>query len=125
MLYREIIAVCSEIRTIHINTLCGQNVELLNVKLVVHMVTTGLLRVKSRKIRQEEHVAGTGYRWCRTVLVNIKGSMSVIIVLMVKAELRTGRKRYLSFVGISCCLWRVYCYCRCAVERGRGETCKH
>jgi hypothetical protein len=26
MLYREIIAVCSEIHTKHINTLCGQNV---------------------------------------------------------------------------------------------------
>ena len=39
MLYREIMAVCSEI---HINTLCGQNVEFLNVKLVVHMVTTGI-----------------------------------------------------------------------------------
>jgi hypothetical protein len=32
MLYREIIAVCSEIRTKQINTVCGQNVELLNVK---------------------------------------------------------------------------------------------
>jgi sulfite reductase beta subunit-like hemoprotein len=32
MLYREIIAVCSEIHIKHINTLCGQNVELLNVK---------------------------------------------------------------------------------------------
>jgi hypothetical protein len=32
MLYREIISVCSEIHTKHINTLCGQNVELLNVK---------------------------------------------------------------------------------------------
>ena len=40
MLYGEIIAVCSEIHTKHINTLCGQNVELLNVKLVVHIVTT-------------------------------------------------------------------------------------
>jgi hypothetical protein len=40
MLYSEIIAVCSEIHTKHINTLCGQNVELLNVKLVVHIVTT-------------------------------------------------------------------------------------
>ena len=47
MLYREIIAVCSEIHTKHINTLCGQNVELLNVKLAVHIVTTGLWRVKS------------------------------------------------------------------------------
>ena len=28
MLYRGIIAVCSEIHTKHINTLCGQNVEL-------------------------------------------------------------------------------------------------
>jgi len=36
MLYREIIAVCSEIHTKRINTLCGQNVELLNVKLAVH-----------------------------------------------------------------------------------------
>jgi len=32
MLYREIIAVCSQIHTKHINTLCGQNVEMLNVK---------------------------------------------------------------------------------------------
>jgi len=32
VLYREIIAVCSEIHTKHINTLCGQNVEFLNVK---------------------------------------------------------------------------------------------
>jgi hypothetical protein len=32
MLYREIIAVCSEIHTKHINTLCGQNVEFLEVK---------------------------------------------------------------------------------------------
>jgi hypothetical protein len=32
MLYREIIAVCSEIHTKHINSLCGQNVELLNAK---------------------------------------------------------------------------------------------
>jgi len=42
MLYRVIIAVCSEIHTENINTLCGQNVELLNVKLAVHVVTTGL-----------------------------------------------------------------------------------
>jgi len=42
MLYREIIAVCSQIHTEHINKLCGQNVESLNVKLVVHIVTIGL-----------------------------------------------------------------------------------
>ena len=47
MLYREIIAVCSQIHTKHINTLCGQNLELLNVKLAVHIVSNGLQRVKS------------------------------------------------------------------------------
>jgi len=39
---REIIAVCSDIYKEHINTLCGQNVEFLNAKLVVHIVTIGL-----------------------------------------------------------------------------------
>ena len=42
MLYKEIIADCSEIHTKRKNTLCGRNVELLNVKLVVHIVTIGL-----------------------------------------------------------------------------------
>jgi len=32
MLYREIIAVCSEIHTKHINILCGQNAEFVNVR---------------------------------------------------------------------------------------------
>ena len=47
MLYREIIAVFSQIHTKHVNTLCGQNVELFNVKLVVHIVTPVLYKVKS------------------------------------------------------------------------------
>ena len=42
MLYREIIAVCSQIHTKHIHTLYGQNVELLNVKLAVNIVTIGI-----------------------------------------------------------------------------------
>jgi hypothetical protein len=50
MLYKEIIAVCSEIHTKHTNTLCGQNVEFVNTNLggtysdhsAVHIVTTGL-----------------------------------------------------------------------------------
>jgi len=42
MRYREIIVVCSQIHTKRINILCGQNVELLNVKLAVHIVTTRL-----------------------------------------------------------------------------------
>jgi hypothetical protein len=49
MLYREIIDDCSQIHTKQINSLCGQNVEFLNVKLVVHIVTTGLYRDKISK----------------------------------------------------------------------------
>jgi len=40
MLYGEIMAVCSQIHTKHINTVCGRNADLLNVKLAVHIVTT-------------------------------------------------------------------------------------
>ena len=43
MLYRKIIAVCSQINIKHIIILCGQNVEFLNADLVVHKVTVGLL----------------------------------------------------------------------------------
>jgi len=32
MLYREMIAICTQIHTKHINTLCEQNVELMNVE---------------------------------------------------------------------------------------------
>jgi len=46
MLYREIMAVCSQIHTKHINTLRGQNIEILNVTISVHIVTTGLYSVK-------------------------------------------------------------------------------
>ena len=44
MLYREIIAVCAEIHTKHINTLRGHNVEFLFLilKPVVHTANTGI-----------------------------------------------------------------------------------
>jgi hypothetical protein len=41
MLFRDNVTVSTEIHTEHTKTLCGQNVELLNVKLAVHVVTTG------------------------------------------------------------------------------------
>jgi hypothetical protein len=52
MVYREIMAVCSQIHTKHINTLCGQNVELLNVKLAVHIITTWHIYRESRFIKK-------------------------------------------------------------------------
>ena len=45
VLYREMIAVCFQIHTKHINTLCGQNVELLNITLAVHIVTTRVYNI--------------------------------------------------------------------------------
>ena len=48
MLYREIIALCSQIHTKHINTLCGQNLLLLNV--AVHILTTGNQMVNKSSI---------------------------------------------------------------------------
>ena len=42
MLYREILAVYSEIHTKQIKLLCWQDVQILILKLVVHIVTTGL-----------------------------------------------------------------------------------
>jgi hypothetical protein len=48
MLYREIIPVCSEIHTKHINTLCGLNVELLNVK-------PGSLHIDVQSVPRSKH----------------------------------------------------------------------
>jgi len=42
MLYREIMALFSQIHTKQILALCRQNVEFVKVKLVVYIVTTGL-----------------------------------------------------------------------------------
>jgi len=42
MLYWKIIVLFFRSTQKHINTLCVQNVELLNVKLVLHIVTTGM-----------------------------------------------------------------------------------
>ena len=42
MVCKEIIAVCSQIHPKRVNTLCGQNVELLKIKLAVHIITTGI-----------------------------------------------------------------------------------
>jgi hypothetical protein len=39
MLYKEIIAVCSQIHTKHIKTLCGQNVKFLKAKPQVQKAT--------------------------------------------------------------------------------------
>jgi hypothetical protein len=53
MLYREIIAVCSQIHRKHTNTLCGQNAEFLMLNLVVNIVTAGLWKSGYFEIRYD------------------------------------------------------------------------
>ena len=62
MLYREIIAVCSQIHTKHISTLCGQNVEFVCVKphgiYSYHWdfkVLTNCIRVRLHKLLVAHH----------------------------------------------------------------------
>ena len=63
MLYREIIAVCSEIHTKHMNTVCGQNA---NLWMVVHGCN-GLKLATSRSILPIHHPTKVPTRnnWCR------------------------------------------------------------
>jgi hypothetical protein len=70
MMYREIIAICSQIHTKHINALCGQNVELLNVRLAVHVVTTvcyKTLRTNSAFKYQQKYLSDMVY--CRVKII--------------------------------------------------------
>jgi hypothetical protein len=85
MLYREIIAVCSQINTKHTNTICGQNVELVNVKLMVHSVkrkSSGLIFRTSRSgsevtyschhnsSRFSFHIFVHSWRFCLPLITN-------------------------------------------------------
>ena len=51
MFYKAIIAVCSQIHTKHINTVCGQNVELLNVKVALYKANLSLLKLTMSAFR--------------------------------------------------------------------------
>jgi len=68
MLYNEIIAVCSQIHIKHTNTLCGQNVELLNVKpggresnhrALNFVIVTSIYRHDSTKRPSDSHLFHT------------------------------------------------------------------
>ena len=75
MLYREIIAVCSHTHTKHTNTLCGQNVNLLNL-------TAGTTRVFHRPLI------------CYILTTNITGWWNM--TLCDRGNLRTFRNNLLS-----------------------------
>ena len=53
MLYKEIISVCSQIHTKHINTLCGQNVELYIKSSPYRAVNTPRLCYKNQSVNAE------------------------------------------------------------------------
>ena len=99
MLYREIIAVCSQIHTKHINTLCGQNAEWLNVKLAVHKAITRLLRVdQAHTSRIVRFFAERTQKPVRTAQ-SPAGSLAHVMGLrpgMSWVRLRLGGKRFVS-----------------------------
>jgi len=51
MLYRQIIAVCSQIQTKHINAVCGQNVELLGFELLMTCLYRVQIKTYVRRLR--------------------------------------------------------------------------
>ena len=70
---REIIGVCSEIHTKHINTPCAQNEELVNVKLAVHIANYGALNdnqatVSVMTILFQRRKLGLGVQLCLLAL---------------------------------------------------------
>jgi hypothetical protein len=66
ILCKEIITIYIAIHTKHINTLCGKNAEFVNVKLVVHIVTTGIYRVnvhiKTQSVPRSKHTPSQLYK---------------------------------------------------------------
>jgi hypothetical protein len=60
MLYSEIMAVCSEIHTKHINALCGQNVEFVNVKPGGNYINHWALKMQS--VPRSKHTPSELYK---------------------------------------------------------------
>ena len=58
MLYREMFAVCSEIHTEHINTLCGQNVELLKATISFMSLRPSVLKEQLGSHSANFHAVG-------------------------------------------------------------------
>jgi hypothetical protein len=57
MVYREIMAVCSETHTKHINTMWGQNVEFLKLNFVVQAVSKGLKKfIKRNSLNRDVYI---------------------------------------------------------------------
>ena len=53
MLYREIMAVCSQIHTKHINTLCGQNVDFLDTLAKLRKATISFIAARPSVLMEQ------------------------------------------------------------------------
>ena len=135
MLYRGIIAVCSEIHTKHINTLCGQNVGLLNVKpggtCSDHRALKGL--IPSLSLQQyfgftlltskpdwsevwPNSVVVTYSKTCRAAVAKFARQRAAAIVID-RAVMKRNIITWGATVGLAC---RTGCYVRVAVGREIG-----
>ena len=78
MLYREIITVCSEIHIKRISTLCGQNVEFLNV------VPDGTYSDHFKKVIIEmctvDHCGSYFVMHCYSFMLSVQGMLKKVVV---------------------------------------------
>ena len=116
MLYSEIIAVCSQIHTKHINTLCGQNVELLNVKLAVHKIRSGSVPITLAIRSKSCAMWGRTNTWivccnptrnmyvcaCVCVCVCVCARASVFVLSCVDMDLALCRSPFQSVLPVLC-----------------------
>jgi hypothetical protein len=92
MLYSEIIAVCSDIHTKHINTLCGQKVELLSVK---HGGTySNHWALKCYTFHVDPNIWGL---WARELVDNISAKGGVCITDCLTRRM-IFKSKYLSYI---------------------------
>jgi hypothetical protein len=84
MLYREIIAVCSEIHAKHINTLCGQNAELPNVK----PGRTRSNRLRFKQVRATYQLS-TCKTWCAVIGRDFVPLFCVVPLVIYNLEINT------------------------------------
>jgi hypothetical protein len=103
MLYREIIAVCSEIHTKHLNTLCGQNVIFFSVKPVGTYSDHWVL---------EREWGKTGYDTIERDILDDKGrvrySEMLWAVLFKRAEIRKVKATCLKYRSTAYRCWELF-----------------